>query len=98
MLFCLRSSYNVGSIACFFGIPGGRGWERTFHRHSGRIHEVIMGGTDSILNKAFEDEVIATIKEKIKDNCCNDEIDILVKNESKQFNDLPKEIKKLASL
>ena len=83
--------YDVGSIACFFGIPGGRGWERTFHHHSGRIHEVIMG--------VFEDEVIAMIKEKMKDNYSNDEIDELVKKyERKQFDDLPEETKKLALL
>ena len=67
------------SMACFFGIPGGRGWERTFHCYS-RIHEVIMGVTDTILKKAFEDEVIATIKHKMKDKYSDDEIDEFIKN------------------
>ena len=59
--------YDIGAMACFLGIPGGQSWERTFHRHSKTIHTSIIQVTDEILKKAFEDEVIATFQETLKD-------------------------------
>ena len=52
--------YDIGAMACFQ--PGGRAWEQTFHPHSKKIHITVILVTDSILAKAFEDEVIATIR------------------------------------
>ena len=70
--------YNIGAMACFLGLPGGRSWERTFHRHSKKIHTKIISVTNSIMAKAFEDEVIATIREKLKDELENDEIEEII--------------------
>ena len=66
--------YDVGAVTCFLGIPGGHGWERTFHQHSAKIHTTIMSVTDCIIVTAFEDEVIATIKEMLKNKYTSKEI------------------------
>jgi len=78
--------YDIGAMACFLGIPGGRAWEWTFHRHSAKIHAIVMSVTTDILAKAFEDEVIATMKEKLKDKYTSEKIDEFVtKYKNKQI-------------
>ena len=54
--------YDIGGMASFFGIPGGRSFERTFHRHSHSIHCVILDECTKILEEALNEEIIATIK------------------------------------
>ena len=53
--------YDIGGMASFFGIPGGRGFERTFHTYSSTIHRVILDECNKILDEAMNEEIIATI-------------------------------------
>ena len=70
--------YDIGAMACFLGIPCGRAWELTFHRHSTKIHATVMSVTKYILVEAFEDEVIAKMEEKLKDKYTSEGIDEFV--------------------
>ena len=88
--------YDIGAMACFLGIPGGRAWERTFHWHSAKIHTTIMSVTERILENSFEEEVIATIRGKLKDKYTSEEIaEFVTKFKDKQINELPEEIQKI---
>ena len=41
--FCLGTGgFDIGSFASFFGLPGGRSLERSFHRHNSKIHDVAI--------------------------------------------------------
>ena len=66
--------YDIGSVASFLGVPGGRSFERTFHRHSKFLHSTIMRICKDATKKAFYEEVAATIKDKIGDKYSDDEI------------------------
>ena len=88
--------YDIGAMACFLGLPGGRSWERTFHRHSKKIHTEIISVTNTIMAKAFEDEVIATIREKLENELESDEIEEVIKKyKAKQFDKLPENVKQI---
>ena len=88
--------YDIGDMACFLEIPGGRAWERTFHRHSTKIHTTIMSATERILADAFEEEVTATIRGKPKDEYTSEEIEKFVtKFKNKQIDKLPEEIQRI---
>ena len=88
--------YDIGSVASFFGFPGGRAWERTFHRHSALVHKKIMEISSDVMKTAFKEEVVATIKEKLKGKYTEDEIN----KHAKKFIDekdeeLPDEIRQV---
>ena len=67
--------YDIGSVASFFGIPGGRSWERTFHRRSALVHDKIMKISADVMKKAFNEEVVATIKAELSEKYTDSEID-----------------------
>ena len=64
--------YDIGVLTCFLGIPGGRYWERTFHRHSELIHDTVMFVADDIMKKAYDEEIAATIRKELKDDKCRE--------------------------
>ena len=49
-----------------FCVPGGCSFEWTFHCHSCTNHCVIVDGCRIFLNDAMNEEIIETIKEKLK--------------------------------
>ena len=85
MFYLGTSGYNVCAMAYFLGIPGGWSWERTFSCHSKTIHTLIITIRDEILKKAFEDEVIATLRETLKDKCISNEIEQFVQTKIKNW-------------
>ena len=91
----VTGGYDIGAMACFLGIPGGRAWEQTFHRHNAKIHTTIMSVTEHILVNDFEEEVIATIRSKLKDKYISKEIaEFVTKFKDKQIDELLEEIQK----
>ena len=74
--------YDIGSVASFFGIPSSRSWERIFHRHSELAHAKIMKLAADVMRKAFNEEVVATIKAELSDEYTENEIDSYAKKTS----------------
>ena len=66
--------YDIGGMASCFGIPGGRGFERTFHDYSCTIHCVILDECWLILDEAINEDKIEKIKEKSKERYSDAEI------------------------
>jgi len=60
--------YDIGALTFFLGIPGGRSWERTFHRHSELIHDTVMYVADDIIKKVYDEEIAAKIRKELKDD------------------------------
>ena len=88
--------YDIGSIACFLGINGGRSWERSFHRHSETIHSVILETTKEILDNAFLGEVEATIRDECNGKFDDDEINKFITSyKKKQYTDLPESLQRV---
>jgi len=86
--------YDIGGMASFFGIPGGRGFERTFHTHSSTIHRVILDECTKILDEAMNEEIVATIHNKLKGSYSDADIkkysnDFI----QRKFDNLPDELK-----
>jgi len=63
--YCGTGGFDIGSFASFMGISGGGSWERTFHRKSGVIHDVILDLCDTILAESLKAEVVATIRHEL---------------------------------
>ena len=86
--------YDIGGTASFLGIPGGRSFERAFHRHSDVVHNVILRECETIMDEAMNGEIIATIKEKLKGSYTDFEIEKYANNFiTGKLDDLPAEIK-----
>ena len=86
--------YDIGGMASFFCIPGGRGFERTFHTHSSTIHRVILDECYKILEEDMNEEIIATIKNKLKGSYSDADI-MKYSNDfiQRKFDNLPDELK-----
>ena len=63
---------ETASQASFLGIPGGKSWERTFHRHSDLFHKKMLDLCGSIIRDALTREVTATINEKMSGKFTNE--------------------------
>ena len=88
--------YDIGSVASFLGVPGGRSFERTFHRHSRTLHSTIMGICKDVMKDAFYDEVAATIRDKFGEKYSNEEIEKYtddMKNET--YDGIPHELQRI---
>ena len=48
---------DIGGYASFFGLPGGRGWERLLHRNSPQVHTIVITVATSILEEAMIGEI-----------------------------------------
>ena len=66
---------DIGSVANFFGFPGGKSWERFFSRKSKKVQKLIIGIVDQILNDSLANEVIAKIRVLLKGKATEEEID-----------------------
>lgn len=53
--------FDIRSVASFFGIPGGRSWERAFNCHSQTVQYSIGIVANDIIKKAILGEIIGTI-------------------------------------
>lgn len=59
--------FEVGSAASFFGVTGGRSWERKFHRKSRKNSKVILELVDQIMKELLEAEIQLRIEEIMKE-------------------------------
>ena len=66
---------DIGSVANFFGFPGGKSWERFFSRKSKKVQELIINIVDEILNDSLANEIIAKIRVLLKGKATEEEID-----------------------
>ena len=57
--------FDIGNVTAFLGIPGGKSWERTYHRHSPSMTKLIMKVAEDAMLGALDDEIEATIREKL---------------------------------
>ena len=71
--YCGTGGFNVGLFANFFGFPGGRSWERTWHRQSGQVHTLMLDLINLIIKEALSKEIVATIKDRLEDKYTIDE-------------------------
>ena len=92
----VRGGFDIESFASFIGISGGGSWERTFHRKSGVIHDVILDLCDLILAESLKTELIATIRHelrtKYKLDTINSHIDAYCLG---KYDDVPIEIQRI---
>ena len=54
-----------------------------------------MSVVDDIMGKAFEDEVVATIRDKLKDKYIDVEIEVFVNKFKQKKDELPAEIRQI---
>ena len=58
--------FDIGELIGMFGLPGGTGWERQFHRHSPFLNQIVIDLADKMMKKSLVCEIDATIKEKLE--------------------------------
>ena len=98
----LLSFYNgtggqdVGSMAIFFGFPGGRNWERQFHRTTKNTSVKILEVVDKIIHDSLEDEVILVMKAMLSDKNMTEAIDENIKLfKSGEYEQIYKDLQKI---
>ena len=60
--------FNIGGLASLFGIPGGRSLERSFHRRSSKIYDIVISVTATVIQKAMVEDIKVTIRRKLDGN------------------------------
>ena len=65
---------DIGNVSAFLGIPGGKSFERTYHRHSPSMTKHIMKVAEDAMLGALNDEIEASIREKLDGEMDDDEI------------------------
>ena len=89
---------DIGNVSAFFGIPGGKSWERTYHRHSPSMTKHIMKVAEDAMLGALDDEIEVTMREKLNGKMDDDKINKAGKVWfAKDDENIPSEIKKLES-
>ena len=58
--------FDIGNVTAFLGIPGGKSWERTYHRHSPSMAKHIIQVANDSMGGALNEEIKATIREKLE--------------------------------
>jgi len=87
---------DIGGYASFFGLPGGRGWERSFHRNSPQVHAIVIAVATSIMEEAMIGEIKATIKEKLEGKYTEEEVDKAMDDFiNEKWDDVPADILKI---
>ena len=91
--YCGTGGFDVGLFSTFFGFDGGRSWERTFHRRSPEIHQLILDVVNLILAESLVEEIKTTIKYELESKYSEQEINEAIENYLNQkFDSLPTEI------
>ena len=86
---------DIANIASFFGVPGGKSWERAFSRHSPSMCKLITSVVNGVMEASLKNEIIATISDKLE-GMTKDEINIATKAYFEQDTDnIPDAIQKL---
>jgi len=86
--------FDIGNVTAFLGIPGGKSWERTYHRHSSSMTKHIMKVAEDEMRGALNEEIEATIRDKLDGKMDDEEIDNAVKAWfAKDDENIPDEIK-----
>ena len=67
--------FDVGGFVSFFGILSGRSWEKSFHRHSSKRHDIVIYVDATIMQEAMVKEIKATIREQLDGKYTEAEID-----------------------
>ena len=70
--------FNVGVFASFFGIPGGRSWDRSFFRNMPEVHGIVLDLCNLVLGEALSEEIKATIQDELENLYCKEEIDVAI--------------------
>ena len=65
--------FDIGELIGMFGLPGGKGWERQFHRHSPFLNEIVIDLADKMMKESLVREIDATIKEKLEEEGYDEE-------------------------
>ena len=58
--------FDIGEVVGMVGLPGGKGWERQYHRHSPFLNEIVINLADKMMKQSLIREIDATISEKLK--------------------------------
>ena len=86
---------DIANIGSFFGVPGGKSWERAFSRHSPSMCKLITSVISGVMDASLKNEIKATISEKLE-GMTKDEINIATKAYfDKDTENIPDAIKKL---
>ena len=93
----VTGGFDIGNISAFLGIPGGKSWERTYHRHSPRMTKHIMKVAQDAMLGALHEEIEATMREKLDGKKYDDDkINKAVKALfAKDDTNIPDEVKKI---
>ena len=87
---------DIGSYASFFGLPGGRCWERSFHWHIPQAHNIIISLADAIPKEAMMYEINTTIKYKLEGKYTEAEIEKIIDGFiAGKYHDVPADILKI---
>ena len=66
--------FDIGNVSEFLGIPRGKSWERTYHRHSPSMAKHIMTVAEDAMLDTLNAEIEAIIREKLDGEMDDDEI------------------------
>lgn len=58
--------FDIGEFIGMFGLPGGIGRERQFHRHSPFLDQIVIDLADKMMKKSLDCEIDATIKDDLE--------------------------------
>ena len=70
---------DIVNIGSFFGVPGGKSWERDFSRHSSSMCKLITLVISEVMDTSLKDEIIVTIADKLE-GMTKDEVEIVTKS------------------
>ena len=75
MFYIDTGGQDVASAANFFGISGGRNWEREFTRKSPMLAKAINDIVDDVIESSLLEEIVLRTKEIMKDKVSLDVIE-----------------------
>ena len=78
--YCGTGGFIVGMFATFFGIPGGRSWDRAYFRNMPEVHGIMLDLCNLILGEALSEEIKATMQHELENVYTKEVIDVAINN------------------
>ena len=65
--------FDIGELIGMFGLPGGKGWERQFGRHSPFLNGLVIDLAEKMMKESLILETNATIEEELREQKFSDD-------------------------
>ena len=64
--YCGTGAGDIGNVASFLGISGGKSWERSFGNHAPKMCKLITSVVNGVIATSLKNEIRATIKYELE--------------------------------